>query len=368
MLRRFWALLQKEFIQLFRDRRTMILLLVMPPVQLTLFAAAIHTDVKHIPMVVADQSLSAASRGYLDAMTGSESFDITAVVPAEADVVRAIDSGQANLGLVIPPDFATRTQRGDAQVLMLVDGSSSFTSQSAYNAANAISQQFAVSLGGQQGGATIPLTAHIQILYNPDITDLWFVLPGMIALLLQGFGMALTALAIVREREVGTIEALLVTPIRPFEFMLAKTAPSLALATTDTVIILIFGTVVLGVPFQGDLVLFLALAVMFAAGCLGLGLLISTLAQTQAQAQQLSSLVNISSMFLGGVLFPAYALPPLLHYLSYIFPTTFFVPISRGIVTKGVGLEALLPQVLGLALLLVVLVYSSVRRFRQRLD
>src|SRR5258708_17539050 len=262
MLRRFWALLQKEFIQLFRDRRTMILLLVMPPVQLTLFAAAITTDVKHSPMVVADQSLSAASRGYLDAMTGSESFDITAVVPAEADVVRAIDSGQANLGLVIPPDFATRTQRGDAQVLMLVDGSSSFTSQSAYNAANAISQQFAVSLGGQQGGATIPLTAHIQILYNPDIKDLWFVLPGMIALLLQGFGMALTALAIVRAREVRTIEALLVTPIRPFEFMLAKTAPSLALATTDTVIILIFGTVVLGVPFQGDLVLFLALAVM----------------------------------------------------------------------------------------------------------
>src|SRR5262249_116460 len=125
MWRRFGALLQKEFIQLFRDRRTMFLLLFVPTLQLSLFAAAIHTDVKHIPMVVADQSLSAASRSYLDAMTGSESFDIIAVVPAEADVVHAIDSGQANLGLVIPPDFATRTQQRDAQVLMLVDGSSS---------------------------------------------------------------------------------------------------------------------------------------------------------------------------------------------------------------------------------------------------
>src|SRR5512136_322693 len=249
MLRRIWALTQKEFIQWIRDRRTIIAILIAPSLELLLFSAAIHTQVKHIPMVVADYSLSAASRSYLDAFVVTHDFDIVAVVPSQADVVRAIDSGQANLGVVIPPDFATQVARGGATVLMLVDGSSSFTSQSAFSTAEAISQQYAVSLIQQQSS---PLTAHIQILYNPDLKDTWFITPAFIAFLMQGLTMGLTSLAVVREREMGTIEAILVTPIRPFELMLAKAIPSLFIAFSSGLMLLGISALVLGVPFRGS--------------------------------------------------------------------------------------------------------------------
>ncbi|MFN8492953.1 MAG: ABC transporter permease [Caldilineaceae bacterium] len=369
MFRRLQALIQKEFIQLLRDRRTLIALLIGPAIELLLFSAAIHTDVKHIPMVVADQSMSAASRAYLSAFTASESFDIVAVLTRQADVLTAIDNGQASLGLIIPPNFAKRVEQGDASVLMLVDGSSSFTSQSTYRAADAISQQYAVSLvSPATGAATAPLTPHIQILYNPDLKDTWFITPAFIAMLLFALAEALTSLAIVRERERGTIEALLVTPVRPFELMLAKMIPSLLVTFASALLLLLVGTLVLGVPFRGNLFLFGALALINMGCGLGLGLVISSAAQTQNQAQQLHSLINITGMFLAGVLFPTYAMPVILRTFGYIFPTTYFIPIFRGMALKGIGFQALWPQTLALLALLVITLWASTRLFRQSLD
>jgi ABC-2 type transport system permease protein len=365
MLRRIWALTQKEFIQWIRDRRTIIAILIAPSLELLLFSAAIHTQVKHIPMVVADYSMSAASRSYLNAFVASEDFDIVAVVSSQADVVHAIDSGQANLGIVIPPDFASQIARGGANVLMLVDGSSSFTSQSALSSAESISQQYAVNLIQQQSS---PLTAHIQILYNPDLNDIWFITPAFIAFLLQALTMNLTSLAVVREREMGTIEAILVTPTRPFELMVAKTIPSLFIAFGSGLIMLIFGMLVLGVPFRGSLLLFGVLALLNLGCGLGLGLAISSAVQTQNQSQQLGALINISGMFLAGVLFPAYTLPLTLRVISYIFPATYFVPVSRGILIKGIGLQDLWVQTAALLVSLVVILLVATRLFRQRLD
>ncbi len=365
MWRRLEALVQKEFIQLVRDRRTLIGLMIGPALELLLFAAAIHTNVRHIPMVVADQSLSVASRSYLHAFVDSEDFDIVSTVSSQADVVRAIDSGQASLGMVIPPDFATRVQQGDAQVLMLVDGSSSFTSQSAFRAADAISQQYAISLTRQP---TSPLTPHLQILYNPDVKDTWFIMPAFLGFLLYAIAQNLTSLMIVRERERGTIEALLVTPVRPLELMLAKMIPSLVVSFASALVLLAVGTLVLGVPFRGSLLLFMALA-LIGVGCgLGLGLVISSAVQTQNQSQQLVSLVNITGMFLGGVLFPAYTLPVVLRVLSYVFPMTYFIPILRGMALKGIGLADLWPQALALTVFLGVTLLVAARLFRQRLD
>src|SRR5579862_7887591 len=167
-LRRTFALIEKEFLQLLRDRRTVTILLIGGAVELLLFAAAVHTDIKHIPMVVADQSLSEQSRAYLNAFVESESFDIVAAAGDEAGVRQSIDAGQAGIGLVIPPDFASRVDQHDATVLLLVDGSSAYTSQSAYRAALTISEQYGASLVAQNAG---PLTAHMQILYNPDLVD-----------------------------------------------------------------------------------------------------------------------------------------------------------------------------------------------------
>jgi ABC-2 type transport system permease protein len=365
MFRRIWAITQKEFIQLIRYRALLVTLVMGPLLELILFAVAIHTDVKHIPMVVADQSLSVASRSYLNTFTDSGSFDIVATTPDQAGVIHAIDSGQANIGLVIPPDFSSRIQQKDASVLMLVDGSNSYVTQSASSSAAAISQQYAVRLARQQAG---PLNVHIQVLYNPDLEDLWHVVPAFGAFLLYGLTLKLTAFVIVREREVGTIEALLVTPVRPIELMLGKTIPNLCVGIVNAATILPVGVWMFRVPFRGSLILFAVLSILFAVSSLGLGMAISAISQTQIQANQVATLVNLAAIFLSGFMFPAYALPAFLRAAGYVLPLTFFMPIVNGIFIKGVGLDALWIPVLSLAALTVAIFIVGALAFRQKLD
>jgi ABC-2 type transport system permease protein len=365
MLRRIWALIQKESIQLLRMPIVYVGMTIGPVLELILFAAAIHTDIKHIPMVVADQSLSAASQSYLSSFTNSESFDIVVTVPDQTGVVQTIDSGQTEIGLVIPADFASRVAQKDASVLLLVDGSNSFVTQSAFSSAQAISQQYAITLTHLQLNS---LNSHMQILYNPDLKDVWFLIPGMCAFLLYGIALKLTAFSIVREREGGTIEALLVTPIRPIELMIAKMIPNLGIAFFDLAFTFIMGTVMFGVPFRGSLLLFSVFALLFAIGSLGLGLAISSVSQTQVQANQLASLTNIAVMFVSGFLFPAYSLPLLLRLFGYVMPMTFFMTITNGIMIKGIGLGDLWPAALSLTVLTVLIFVIGSRLFRQNLD
>ena len=365
MLRRTWAITQKEFIQLSRLPLVMIGMTIGAALELILLAVAVHNTVTHIPMVVADQSRSEASQSYLTAFTDSADFDIVAMVSDQASVIRAIDSGQAGIGLVIPADFATRVQQKDANVLLVADGSDSFDAQSAYGSAAAISQEYAVSLTDQR---LSPLNADIQILYNPDLQDLWFIVPGFGAFLLYGIALKLTAFAIVREREAGTIEALLVTPIRPIELMLGKMIPNLCVAVFNLLLTFLVGMLIFGVPFRGSILLFSALAGLFAIGSLGLGLAISSISQSQLQANQLASLMNIAVLFMSGFMFPVYGLPLILRGFGDIMPMTFFLPIVNGIITKGVGLNDLWAPVLSLTVLTVVIFYAGSLLFRQNLD
>ena len=359
------ALTQKEFIQMLRDARSIPLVVIGCAGELILFAFAVHTSVGHIPMVVVDQSVSAASRSYIEAFVESGSFDLEAMADNQADAMHAIDSGQASIGIIIPPDFARQVLLRNATVLMLVDGSSAFTSQSAYQSAQAISEAYAVSLTGQVAS---PLTTYIQILYNPDLKDLWVVVPGFFAMLFQAISMNFTSLAVVREREAGTIEALLVTPIQPIELMLAKTLPNLALALVNTLTLMITSILILGVPFRGSLSLFVILSLLNACCGLVMGLAISTLVNTQNQSQQLSGMVNITGMFLAGVMYPVYSMPLVLRLIGYVFPNTYFVPIARGVFLKGTGLPDLWPQALAMAVLFVALLFIATRLFRQSLD
>ncbi|HVN15479.1 MAG TPA: ABC transporter permease [Anaerolineales bacterium] len=365
MLKRIWAITQKEFIQLFRIPLVIIGMPVGVALELVLFAVAIHNNVNHIPMAVADQSRSDASSAYLNAFTDSGSFEIVSMVPDQASVIHTIDSGQASIGLVIPSDFADHVEQKDANVLMVVDGSDSFAAQSAYSNAVAISQQYAISL---IHSPLSPLNTHIQILYNPDLQDLQFIVPGFGAFLLFGIALKLTAFAIVREREAGTIEALLVTPIRPIELMIAKMIPNLVIAIFNLVMTFSMGILLFGVPFRGSLLLFSTLASLFAIGSLGLGLAISSISQSQVQANQLASLMNIAVMFLSGFMFPAYGLPLVLRSFGYVMPMTFFLPIVNGIITKGVGLNDLWPSIISLTVLTVVLFSFGALTFRQKLD
>jgi len=208
----------------------------------------------------------------------------------------------------------------------------------------------------------------MQILYNPDLKDVWFLIPGMCAFLLFGIALKLTAFSIVREREAGTIEALLVTPVRPIELMIAKMIPNLAIAFIDLAFTFFMGTVMFGVPFRGSLLLFLVLAMIFAIGSLGLGLMISSVSQTQVQANQMASLVNIAVMFVSGFLFPIYALPLVLRLFGYVMPMTFFMTITSGIMIKGVGISDLWGLALSLTALTVVIFFIGARLFRQNLD
>jgi len=377
MLQRILAIVQKEFAQALRDRTTLGIMLTIPLLQLILFGYAINTNVQHIPTVVADQSLDPDSRDYLDAMVNSGYFDIVATAPDQAGVVRAMDGGRAQAGIVIPPDFGMHLRRGDAQVLVLVDGSDFFTSQSASAFATIVGQAYALRVvtqeittagSGLQGGILPSLVAHLSVLYNPDMKDLWYIIPGMAAMLLQTQSLVLMAAAVVKEREVGTIEQILVTPIRPVELMIGKILPYLVIAMLNMLSVIAIGVFWFKVPFQGSFWLFIGLSFMYVFSGLGLGLLVSSVSQNQRQAQQLTMLFMMVSLLLGGFIFPRYTMPLAVRLIGNLFPLTYFVPISRGIITKGIGFSVLSGQVLSLAVYIVIVMFLATRSFRERLD
>jgi ABC-2 type transport system permease protein len=377
MVQRILAIIQKEFQQVLRDRTTLIIMLSMPLLQLILFGYAINTNVRHIPTVVADQSMDHASQSYLDAMVNSGYFDVVATAQDQNGVIHAIDAGTARAGIIIPPNFAEDVQRSNANVLVLVDGSDFFTSQSANAFASIIGQEYAINVVTQEvnkaGAAvtqtTLPaLDAIVRVLYNPDMKDLWFIIPGMVAMLLQTQTLVLTAAAVVRERENGTIEQILVTPIRPIELMIGKIVPYIVIAMLNMFTIIGIGVFWFGVPFQGNFLLYTLLAFFYIFSGLGLGLLISSVSQNQRQSQQLMMLVMMVSLLLGGFIFPRYTMPPVIRAIGNLFPLTYFIPISRGIFTKGVGYSVVSGSVLALVIYIAVVMTLAVIAFRNRLD
>jgi ABC-2 type transport system permease protein len=375
MLKRIWAVIQKEFIQTYRDKSTLGMLLAMPLLQIYLFGFAIDMNVDHIPTIVADQSLDAASRNYVNAMVTSGYLDVIEYVSSQAEVVQAIDAGRAHAGFVIPPDFDGSVERGTAQVLFLVDGSDLFTAQSAYNMATVIAQAHAVEVmmekierSGVPISGETPLDVRTRILYNPDMIQMWFVIPGMVAMILQTQSIAMTAQAVVREREVGTIEQLLVTPIRPLELLLGKIAPNVIIALINMLMVIVLGVFVFGTPFRGSLMLFVGLSFLYTFAGLGLGLLISTVSKNTKQAFQLIMAMMVTGVVVGGFMFPRYTMSPLLYWLGYLFPMSYFIPISRGILSKGVGLHALWNNAIQMAIYSVVIMLVAARAFKRGLD
>jgi ABC-2 type transport system permease protein len=310
-------------------------------------------------------------------MVASGFFNVTTYVPDEDAVVRAMDAGEAKAGIVLPPDFAAQVARREAQALLLVDGSDLFTSQSAYNAMNAIAQDHATDLLVEKAvrAGTLapdqslsPLDLRVRILFNPNLDDIVFLIPSMVAMLLQTQTIALTAAAVVREREVGTIEQLLVTPIRPGELMLGKMAPNLVISMVNMLTIVALGVYWFNVPFQGNFGLFVGLALLYVFTGLGLGLLISTISQNQKQAQQYAGMLMLLGLVLGGFIFPRETMPLAVRLVGNLFPLTYFIPISRGIVTKGVGFEVLWQDVAALTIYIVAVMIVAVRAFKEDLD
>jgi len=371
------AIIEKEFIQTLRDRRALAIQIGLPVAQLIIFAYAIRMNVEHIPTVVADQSLDTSSHDYVAAMTASGYFDVVDYVAGVREAISLIDEGRAQAGIVIPPDFQESVARGEATTLLLVDGSDIFTSQTAYNTINAIAQQHATEIVWQklartatiaEGADLMPLDMRVRILYNPNLEDIIFLIPGMIATILQTQAITLTAAAIVREREAGTMEQLLVTPIKPAELMLGKLMPNIVIAMINMLSILAIGIFWFQVPFKGSFWAFLWLAFLYVFSGLGLGLLVSAISENQKQSQQTAMLIMLVGLILGDFIFPRYLMPPLVRIVGNLFPLTYFVPIARGLITKGVVVDVLWEQVMALGIYVILIMTLAIGSFKPRME
>jgi ABC-2 type transport system permease protein len=385
-IRRIGAIIRKETVQLLRDRRTLVMVLLLPLLEMFLFAYAVSLTVDHIPTAVADMSKDAQSRAFVDALVASGYFDIEMYVGDEAEVIRAIDEGQVKAGVVIPPDFAAQVERGDAQALVVLDGSDSTSVSAGYSAASAVAQARAMELtvekvsrmGATLGGVSsasvaggvgsLPIYTSTRVLYNPDKDDMTFVVPGLIAILLQVMAVGQAAVAVVRERELGVVEQILITPARPIELLIGKMVPNLVLTIVDMLIIVLFGIYWFGVPFKGSPWLFAWLALVFIVSGLGLGLLISTVTKTQRQAVQITMLFMMLCMLLTGLVYPREPMPSVVQAVGNLIPATYFIRIARGIITKGVGVSFLWSDVLVLISYGTAVVLLAATAFRKRLD
>jgi ABC-2 type transport system permease protein len=374
------ALLRKETIQILRDRRFIMLFLGVTLVQLFVYSYATSRTVYHLPMAVLDQSNDGKSHEFVQALINSQYFDWTLQSQSQAEVIQAIDRGEVKVGLIIPPRFATSLEEGTANVLILFDGSDNFAVRSGYSAASLVAQNYAarftaqkVARSGASSGVSatasaLPIVASTRILYNPDLTDAWFVLPGIIGMILQTLAIEQAALFVVRERELGTIEQILATPARQIELVVSKLVPLLILCLLALGISVGLGVFWFGVPFQGSLPLYLWLALLFIASCLGLGLVISTRANTQREAEAMSLIFMLFGMLLSGLFYPRHGMPLVPALIGDLAPLTYFIRISRGIYTKGVGLSFLWSDALTLVIYTLVVVVIAARRFKRRLD
>lgn len=372
---RLLSIIRKEFIQIFRDPRTLGLILVMPIVQLFLLGYAATTDVKNVPIAVLDQSRTPASRALLDAFRAADYFTIDYAVHSEEEIRILIEQGDVRAALVIPPDYDRRLLQGDAQVSMILDGSDATVGSTALSTANLIGQSYSIKVlteraahQGQAATVRPPLEVRTRVWYNPDLISAYFMIPGMIGMILYFITALLTASAIVRERERGTIEQLIVTPIRSWELIIGKVAPYVLLGFFDTMEVLLIGHYWFKVPIRGDLSLIIATSGLLLLSSLGIGLFASTIANTQQEAFLTVMFTMLPGIFLSGFFFPLDAMPRFLQFISYAIPLRYFLVIIRTLLLKGVGAAAIQDEIIALAIFGVVIMGAASLRFRKRLD
>jgi ABC-2 type transport system permease protein len=361
---------RKEFIQMRRDRLTLGMMIGIPVLQLVAFGFAIQMDVRHIPTVVVDDSRTPASRDLIAAFENTGAFRVIGLVNSRAALDAAIARGAVQAGIVVPYDYPRNLVRGTtATVQVVVDAADPLSSQSALAAAAAVAQMKNLAiLSAAAGRSTLPLEVRVRPRYNPGLRSPTYIVPGLVGVILTMTMVIITAMAIVRERERGTLEQLIVTPITRTELMLGKIAPYVGVGLVQMTAVLLLGRFLFRVPLTGNVLLLYAVALVFIVASLGLGLFISTLVRTQQQAMQASFGLMLPSILLSGFMFPRQAMPLAFQWLGLLLPLTHFLKVLRGILLKGVGLEALWPEVLILVVFAVGLIGLAVRRFRKTLD
>ncbi len=375
MFLRLRHLITKEFIQVFRDKKLRLFIFLPPIIQLLAYGYAINFDIKHVPTAVYDENKTAESRQLISRFRASDYFALKYFVQSQAEVRRLIDDNRATMVLRIPYDFARQVNSNQsALVQVIVDATDSNAALIVARYANTVIADFSEEilrerlqrLGAVQG-LTFPVTVLPRAWFNANLSSRYSFVPGVIAMVVMLVSLMLTALAVVREKEIGTMEQILVSPIRPVEFMLGKTIPFILISLLDMAIVILVGVFWFEVPLRGSvLVLFLG-AITFLFNSVGLGLFISTVSSTQQQAMMAGTFFFTPAILLSGLIFPIPNMPPFFQYLTYLNPLRYFVVVVQGIFLRGDGLAILWPQMAGMIILGLALLTLSVLRFRRRL-
>jgi len=372
---RILILAQKEFIQLVRDWRTLALALVLPVTVMALFGYAITLDMKDVRTAAVDHSRSRESRELVRAFSGSGYFLVSMTDMENA--ARMLEGREVRMVMVIPPDFAEDLGQGaPAEVQLLVDGSESNSSTIALGYAQGILQRFsmertiepAVRAGLLPETGFPPIRLEPRARFNPELSSTTFIVPGLVAIIMMITVVILSSMSVVKERELGTLETIMVSPLKGREFILGKLMPYFVLGFADMIIILGSGYLLFDVPFRGSVILLALLSSLFIVGGLGMGLFISTLVDTQRTAWMISLLSTLlPSIILSGFVFPIRSMPGWLQLVTYLVPVRYYLVIVRGIVLKNAGMADLWPQVLALTVFAALMISLSVKRFAKRL-
>jgi ABC-2 type transport system permease protein len=376
-------MLRKEFIQALREPRMRLLLFLPPLLQCIIFGYAVNLDVDHARIAWMDMDRTPEGRDLRDRFEGSGRFDVVAMPANEEEVQSVLDRSQAQAVVRVLPGFARDLARGrGAGVQVLVDGTNSNTASLILSYGGQIIAKYSTDAMGRQQNrrvltrspgsavnASVPqVTARSRVWFNPDLYSRNYFVPGVVANIIMMVTLMLTALAIVREKEIGTMEQLMVTPVRPMEVMLGKTLPFAVVGLVDVTLVTALALVLFHVPFNGSFPLLLGCALLFLMTSLGAGLFISTISHTQQQAMMSSFFFSMPAFMLSGFAFPIRNMPLVVQYLSYLNPLRYFIEIVRGIFLKGVGVSVLWPQMACLAVYGVTVLTLSALRFHKTLD
>lgn len=375
----------KEFIQLRRDKRMFPLILATPIIQLLIYGYAATLDIENIPTAVYDTSRSAESREYLRRFFNSRYFRLELYAENYEQVHSALDCGKVTAAIVIPADFSHNLRRSrGATVQMLIDGTNSNEATLTANYAARISQKYAIEnlltqvrilgnaelLEAAQRSAkdTMLVDDRLRVWFNPSLRSRNYMVPGIIALLLLIMTSVMTAMSMAREKEIGTMEQLIVTPLNPVALILGKLLPFIVIDFIDVSVILLAGVFWFGIPIRGSVVLLFALSGLFLFSTLGLGLLVSTFCRTQQQAMITTYFILMPMILLSGFFFPIANMPVAIQYLTYLMPVRYFLIIIRGIVLKGIGVNVLAPEIYPLMAFGLAMVLLCILRFRKRIQ
>jgi ABC-2 type transport system permease protein len=379
MIRIVQRVAKKELIQTFRDRKMLGVLLIAPVVQVVLFGFAVNLDLTAQPLAVADADRTRASREIVRAITESDGFTLTVSARDEAEAERALETGEASLALLVPRGYGARLAAGSAEIALVVDGSDSNTAVRAGQEAGQILT--AQAIGGQRAKIAGALAAagrtsdrgipeiaiEPRIFFNPQLRSAIFLVPGVLALVLAVITMMLTAMGLTREKEMGTLEQIMVTPIRPLDLMLGKTLPFAVLGLLDLGLSLSIAVLVFDLPVRGSLVEVYAATLLYLMTTLGMGLFISTVSATQQQAMLTAFFFLLPALMLSGLIFPIDNMPEPVQWLTQVNPLRHYIEIVRGVLVKGASLGDLWRQTGSLAALGALVLAGASLRFRKRI-